>query len=88
MSALRGDADEDIDLDDAGMGTGRRKYRSPDQDYEGDFDLPPPRRRYRSDDRAFNESLSRAGRRADGHADEIDGEYEVVDEPRRGREPR
>jgi actin-like ATPase involved in cell morphogenesis len=81
LNALRADPDDDIDLDDAGMGPGRP--RGIDSEYEGEFDLPP-RRRYRIDDRAFNESLSR---RTD-YADEIDGEYEVVDERRRGRGPR
>jgi actin-like ATPase involved in cell morphogenesis len=60
----------------------------------GEFDIDVPRRRRaedardhswpsgetpRTDDRAFNESL---------RGDYVDGEYEVADEPRRGREAR
>ena len=45
--------------------------------------------RPRTDDRAFNESLGRDGDH-DGHGDYdyVDGEYEVADEARRGREAR
>ena len=60
------------------------RYEWPDED-------ALERSRRRSDDRAFNESLSRARRpsRVEESFDSaVEGEYEVADEPRSGRRHR
>ncbi|HEY7592805.1 MAG TPA: Hsp70 family protein [Actinophytocola sp.] len=82
------------DWDSAELDVPRRRRAEerhwPDDDEPAARSWPAePRRRHRTDDRAFNESLprNRHGRR-ENHADYVDGEYEVADEPRRGREAR